>query len=275
MTEFTITLPEHTHSQIYNREKFISVFPESMISILLEQSADTEIIITQRFVLPEVLTILHLVIEKGQVTYQPHDELREDVKKSADYLCIDLLAVVNDPKFQNLQFVINGIDLTSPESIQGHADSLIHHACQAGFVPLLRHLLAHGVDPSLDNDLALRHAYHSEIIRIILADPRTNPSIYNNSVMIRACDRGDMDLVRRLLAHPRIDASTGFFNVMIHIGTRHRPNTEIFKLIVEDPRTDLSRWCDVYVRPIYRSSVIFKMVDTWLREHGIPHQCVL
>ena len=71
------------------------------------------------------------------------------------------------------------------------------------------------VDPSKSfagtdiNSIVLASYYgHTEICRLLLADPRIDPSIKNNSSIAQASLRGHTETVRLLLTDARVDSST-------------------------------------------------------------------
>ena len=264
---FTITLTEHKCSKTFTRENFLSVFPNSMISNALELTSDVNIDITQPFVIPEVLDILHLMCEEGEMNYQSNDAIRANVDKSANYLGIDLLAVVNDPKFQELSWWQGGLNLSSREWVLANSKGLLRHACSTGDMPLLRHIISQGVDPSTNPDIM--SSRHPEVMTFLLADPRVDPSVNKNRALESAIDRDDLEMVKRLMAHPRITSPDGFFWQAFSAGTRF--HMEIFKFLLADPRVDMSQWLYTYTyggsHPNYK--IIEGMVNDWFEKRRI------
>ena len=85
-------------------------------------------------------------------------------------------------------------------------------------VDWVRALMAHArVNPGGDEDAALCHAANldvaPEVVDVLLADPRVDPSARRNAPLRAAAQRGNARLVAALLKHPRLrpDADGGGF----------------------------------------------------------------
>ncbi len=63
------------------------------------------------------------------------------------------------------------------------------------------------VDPSVENNLAIRYASesgHTEVVKLLLDDPRVNPADNNDSAIRQASQNGHANVVRLLFPDPRI-----------------------------------------------------------------------
>jgi hypothetical protein len=71
-------------------------------------------------------------------------------------------------------------------------------------------LLDHGVDPSADDNYAIRLAAANGqlgVVNRLLEDARVDPSASDNYALIQAAKNGYLDVVNRLLVHPNVDPS--------------------------------------------------------------------
>jgi hypothetical protein len=75
-------------------------------------------------------------------------------------------------------------------------------------------------------------------IKILLEDPRVDPSVSDNSSLISACYRGDVDIVKLLLKDYRVDPTVRNSNVIMIAVERN--NIPLLKLLLKDGRADPS-----------------------------------
>lgn len=305
--QFTVTLPEFQFTQTFSRSKFLQAFPNSLISNTLELTHEKDIVLTQPFVIPKVLKILHNMLEEGDFYYQSSDTHREHVAKSADYLGIDVLAIVNDEKFQGFSYCLSGVDLLSSDSIKKKEGSLLYNVGECNFISLLRYLMSKGLNPGVNNNSLIREASkrgytemvelllrdervdpssgdnealkeasslgYTEIVKLLLKDKRVNPydpsNTYNNP-LYNACSRNHLEIVKLILADPRTEAKDGFFDSAFTAGIRF--HIEIFKLLLDDPRTNMGPWIYTYTygggSPGHKQ--IEEMVSEWFKHFPIP-----
>ena len=66
---------------------------------------------------------------------------------------------------------------------------------------MLHDALDAGVDPSACGNLALRLARDADVVALLLADPRVNPSVDDDTVLKHACLTGNADIVRLVIVH--------------------------------------------------------------------------
>jgi Ankyrin repeats (3 copies) len=114
--------------------------------------------------------------------------------------------------------------------------------CRTGLLDIVRMLLADPrVDPSALNQYAFRSASqygHIDIVRLLLADPRVDPSVGSQSVFLWACEKGHIEIVRILLADPRVDPSVD--NQCALVWASRNSHIEIVRILLADPRVDPS-----------------------------------
>ncbi len=164
--------------------------------------------------------------------YQKFDNLT-DLK---DYIQFRYFILYNDPnKFLEL-YKVSKLDMSFDDN------ESIGWASIKGHTEIVKILLEDPrVDPSDRNNLAIRLASengHIEIVKLLLKDPRVDPSDYNNYAIIYASTKGHAEIVKLLLADPRVDPSAEN-NLAIRwaVVNCHK---EVVKLLLQDPRVDPS-----------------------------------
>lgn len=98
-----------------------------------------------------------------------------------------------------------------------------------------------GIDPSLDNNRIIGKAVqdgYTEVVRLLLKDPRVDPSAQDNYAIQAASDSGYTEIVELLLKDPRVDPSSG--NNYAVLFASELGYTEIVRLLLQDPRVDPS-----------------------------------
>lgn len=84
---------------------------------------------------------------------------------------------------------------------------------------------------------ACRHGY-TEIVKLLLEDPRVNPAAKNNDAIRDACYYGHTDIVKLLLEDKRVDSSA--LNNYAFRWASQNGHTDIVKLLLLDNRVDPS-----------------------------------
>ena len=119
---------------------------------------------------------------------------------------------------------------------------LFVEACHCGITEIVRLLLLDPrVDPSANDNEAIQHAIserNTEIVRLLLADPRVDPSTNENFPIRTSSHVGYTEMVRLLLADPRVDPSTNN-NEPIRTASANG-HAEVVRLLLADPRVDPS-----------------------------------
>jgi ankyrin repeat protein len=83
--------------------------------------------------------------------------------------------------------------------------------------------------------LAYEYGYH-EVVKLLLQDPRVNPSDNSNSAIRYASDKGYLEIVKLLLQDPRVDPSDDG-NQAIRWASYYG-HLEVVKLLLKDSRVD-------------------------------------
>ena len=73
-------------------------------------------------------------------------------------------------------------------------------------------------------------------VKLLLDDPRVDPSVQNNYLFQLASKTGQIEIVKLLLKNPRVDPSANK-NMSIKIASK-KGHFDIVKLLLEDPRVD-------------------------------------
>ena len=97
-------------------------------------------------------------------------------------------------------------------------DMIFRHACTQGHIDAVKTLLKY-YNPK-DNTgfvFACRKGY-SEIVKLLLADPRTDPTMAYNLGIIFAAQEGHSDIVEMLLTDPRINPANDFDTMYVEPG---------------------------------------------------------
>jgi ankyrin repeat protein len=116
------------------------------------------------------------------------------------------------------------------------------------FINNVKWLLDQGIDPAADDNYAIKLASsngHTEIVRLLLDDPRVDPAASANYAIKLASANGYTEVVKLLLDDPRVDPSAND-NYAIHAASL-MGHTYVVKLLSGDPRFDLTANTD-YIR---------------------------
>jgi ankyrin repeat protein len=130
-----------------------------------------------------------------------------------------------------------------------HWNEFIHAISRTNIEIINRLLEENRVDPSADNNKAIRIASqkgHLDIVNRLLEDPRVDPSAYNNSAIKWASQNGHFDIVNRLLEDPRVDPSSEN-NEAIRLASRNGHFNIVTRLMIDQRVTTNS---DIALRAI-------------------------
>ncbi len=122
---------------------------------------------------------------------------------------------------------------------------ILHHAILHNYLKLVRCLLSNtNLNPSakINNADAITLASRCgfvKIVRLLLNDPRVDPSTDDNWAIHYASREGHTEIVRLLLNDPRVDPSANNNNAIFGPCTKHE-NVEVVRLLLQDPRVDPS-----------------------------------
>ena len=110
-----------------------------------------------------------------------------------------------------------------------------------GLVDEVKKLIENGIDPSDNNNYAIKWASkngHLEIVKLLLQDKRVDPSANNNYAIKWASKNGHTEVVKLLLEDPRVDPSD-YYNYAIRYASDN-DHVEVVKLLLQDKRVDPS-----------------------------------
>lgn len=178
---FTIDLSRYKLKYVFDRNRFLRLYPNSLIANILNVSSDTEIIIYQRFVTDFVMRILYIITEKKQVPLIGIGADGLSLQRSGDYFNIDILCVLGDPQWYNFNIYVGHLDILDSKDYE----QLFIRGVTSGFLCLVDYLLKHDVDPSLYNNLAIRLAIarnYDNIVRRLLRDSRFKVNTHDDRV---------------------------------------------------------------------------------------------
>jgi len=135
-------------------------------------------------------------------------------------------------------------------------------ACREGQIDTVRELLSR-IDPS-DDKIAMSSASyngHADVVALLLADSRVDPSHYGNGAIIYASENGHADVVALLLADPRVDPS-GSDNDAIRRASENG-HADVVALLLADSRVD----------PYHNAAIIEASINDHTRivEMLLPH----
>lgn len=134
------------------------------------------------------------------------------------------------------------------KNINDRANNPLRSACIKGHVEMVKLLLADKrIEPTLLNNLIFRSAVlhdNYEIAKLLLTNPKIDPSDYNNDAIYTACSINNQNMIKLLLTDSRVDPNirpdkiTEIYN---------KGNIEIIKLFIKNPKFDLSKISDVRI----------------------------
>jgi ankyrin repeat protein len=162
--------------------------------------------------------------------------------KSFSELCLKPLCTngLNYERITEELFVIKKVfDVTD---YQRNYVKLYINLCKCGFTETIKLLLKDPrMDPSVrDNKVfifACRWGTNAEIVKILLNDHRVDPTARDNECFIDACFYGHIEIIKLLLKDPRVNpCARNNFALIESFCTRRM---EIVKLLLSDSRVNL------------------------------------
>ena len=111
---------------------------------------------------------------------------------------------------------------------------LMYDVVSAGNPSVLKLLLSDGramIDGILDEAISTEN---TEMVSILLANKRVDPSIYSNSALMVAVDRGDISVVQMLLTDPRVNPSDRENSTVVRCC--QRGYADILRVLLADKR---------------------------------------
>lgn len=219
---FTIILPRYSYSKSFPRDRFMELFPGSMITNTLELcQSETKITLTQDFITPDILNFLEVLITSWDTPAikDDKDPLKPLLVKSGAYLGILVLSIIGDPEYtsyyRGLMCDVNLFTLEkNPERYRIFAYAVFH-----GFEPLIELCLDIGLDPRTDVGLC---GHIGEA----------------NWILPHLCQRGKLSSVNRLLKCPELQSSLGTLPCIMYAVTGG--HVHVIHRLLQDPRIDIN-----------------------------------
>ena len=109
------------------------------------------------------------------------------------------------------------------------------------YVEIVAGLIKEGFDSSHNDNYAIQLASrngHLEVVKLLLQDPRVDPSAKNNYAIRWTSRKSRLEVVKLLLQDPRVDPSVDN-NYAIGYASENG-HSEVVKLLLQDPRVDPS-----------------------------------
>ena len=136
-------------------------------------------------------------------------------------------------------FLTKGYNSVDPAKNDSYG---LRAACLSGRTEIVRILLEDGrSNPSVLSSDPIRLAVSSrfpDIVRLLLNDGRADPSVLGSSTLLCACDSGETEIVRMLLEDGRADPCADNNYLIREASTEGY--VDIVRLLLEDGRTDPS-----------------------------------
>lgn len=135
--EFTVTLSKYNYSQGYDRDQFIALFPESMISQALElDKGATNIVLNISDVTPYVLMYINRVIHIRKLPIPA-----TDISQAGKYLLIPLLEMVSDLRYVEFHTDHSEVNLLDHKSLDTYYDTILQFGVYRNWNMLIFYLL--------------------------------------------------------------------------------------------------------------------------------------
>lgn len=103
----------------------------------------------------------------------------------------------------------------------------------------VRQVIRSGIDPSINDNFAIKEASESgytELVRLLLSDPRVDPSAFNDYALRRSAENGHAAVVLLLLQDERADPSAVNDYAIRYAAQNGR--TEVVQLLLQDVRVN-------------------------------------
>lgn len=132
---FTISLPTHSNFQYtYDRKKFLEMFPDSMISLALQDLEETRFDIHQ-IVTPYTLEYIHILLTESKLCPS-----RDNLAEASRYLLIPILEVVCHPEYEKFYRDYLKVNLLDTESIKTHYQEIVVYGLLHQYSSLLSYI---------------------------------------------------------------------------------------------------------------------------------------
>jgi len=133
--QFTVYLPEHKIRVEYPKDQFMSLYPNSLIGLVLSNTADAEVPLSHPLVTPEGLKIVSRIILDGV-----YPILNESHRKVFDYLGMDLPDFVYTPVYKEFMEKEGRSSMTLKDLMNKEYDALFAVASKYKLKSLLEYI---------------------------------------------------------------------------------------------------------------------------------------
>ncbi|KAJ3195195.1 hypothetical protein HDU67_004436, partial [Dinochytrium kinnereticum] len=165
--------------------------------------------------------------------------LMHAVTHSSPDLCVDehfaLMWVSSTEEVDQMIHLISKIpDLTLQDM-----EKFLQCAAAFGALPMVKHFINLGVDPSTEDNLAFRLSAENgnvEVVKLFLVTPKVNPAADNDHAIRMASENGHVGVVRALLQAPQINPAAS--NNASIVEASCNGHAEVVKLLLESGRVD-------------------------------------
>lgn len=292
MDTFTINLSLHkeTPSYVFDKSKFISFFPGSLINTILDVTGENIIDMTMPFVTPTVMDILQSIIDYGSIPNFFLDtpigfdlNIQSNLIKSGNYLNIDLLVMIGDEKWKDFvagDWGISDINILDPADIEADGSWLFKCAIEYNYELLVSHLINYGVDPtqvlkigdeSIDAiTYASREGYLS-IVKRLLKDERV--TLHGSKCIGLASRYGETEVVQLLLRH-----TTSIHKNMALVEASEHGHLDIVEMLLQDSEVDPTYDNNQSIQMAclyYRYDIVDRLMDDPRVDPSVDHNTIL
>jgi len=239
---FTVSLPQHNTKYTFDRERFLSLFPGSLIGTTLEMCpSETDIELTQSCITQEIMTFLEqLCTTRNIPTKIPH---QVQLLEAGRYLLMDVFPVITAPQWKWFMKYMQKIDpsfnLLTYEDIELNEYttlSMYTFLAENNYVALAKYLSARDITTYMIDHLKMAiKSGNLELVNLFLKFPRIDLSRdapFPFPCLGVACRYGHLDIVNRLLQDPRVCPDGHILNHSYYSG-----QFEVVKRLLQDPRT--------------------------------------
>jgi hypothetical protein len=172
------------------------------------------------------------------------------IARSKDFKLDLPSAVMKWAKEQGIDVMLNDFLDHQRRVSEDPLELLITWTCMNGYASFVKLLLLDPrIDPSCRNQFSFCracHYGHTEVVKLLLADKRVDPSADNQYSIGWASHNGHDEVVKLLLADKRVDPSANEQESICWAS--RRGHAEIVKMLLADPRVDPSAYDNQSVR---------------------------
>lgn len=147
MNAIVVNLPLYNASWIFETERFLSYFPQSLIGTTVDLTGENEIDITQPFVTKDVMDVIWNIVEYDRIL-DFNTSITQNLMRSGDYLNIDMLIMIADPKWRNMTKKYPNVNILNEADMKEYGDRMFVDAIIDNYELFIDYLLNNGADPT-------------------------------------------------------------------------------------------------------------------------------